>query len=136
MTLWVFQFTGKSWKRKTLAWYNRFLAGEEKIVAADLKVAHVYLETEDREPKRVVVIEYEKHNLNSDGCINQITEQSKLMDAVNLLPIPGQAAPTEGNVIDASQRFTRRRVGARRWQPNPGQENLLMQKLAALDVPL
>lgn len=136
MTVWVFQFTGKSWKRKTLAWYNRFLAGEEKIVAADLKVAHVYLETENREPKRVVVIEYEKHDLNGDGCIDKVVEQSKLLDAVNMLPNPDQAGKSEGNVIDASQRFTQRRVGARRWQPNPGQENLLMQKLAALDVPL
>lgn len=136
MTVWVFQFTGKSWKRKTLAWYNRFLAGEEKIVAAELMVAHVYLETENREPKRVALIEYEKHELNSDGCIDKVVELSKLVDAVNLLPNLDQAGPSEGNVIDATQRFAQRRVGVRKWQPSPGQENLLMQKLAALDVPL
>ncbi len=136
MTVWIFQFVGVGWKRKTLAWYNRFLAGEEKVIGAEFRVAHVYMETEDRQPSKLRLVEYEKHELNSDGHIDKVVEQSKMQDAVNLLPAPDGEEQREGNVVDASQRFTRRRVEGRRWKPSPGQENLLMQKLSALDVPL
>lgn len=136
MTVWIFQFASTGWKRKTLAWYNRFLAGEAKVIGADLKVAHVYMETESRQPSKLRLVEYEKHELNSDGHIDKVVEQNKMIDAVNLLPALDDEEKREGNVVDASQRFTRRRVEGRRWKPNPGQETLLMQKLSALDVPL
>jgi len=67
---------------------------------------------------------------------SNLVEQSKMIDAVNRLPALDDDEKREGNVVDASQRFTRRRVEGRRWKPNPGRENLLRQKLSALDVPL
>ena len=56
-----------------------------------------------------------------------------MQDAVNLLPaLDGE----ESGCVPAVHPAAGGGVEAPRWKPNPGQENLLMQKLSALDVPV